>query len=105
MPKNYTLQTHLIYRGSSIPLGMEVRYKLTKFEPHTGLERGKNPWFCERYVRKFPYILQIELLKGYTKNIQLEIWTVGTLKSTREITTQNFNSIGVDLKSLEYLDV
>ena len=41
--QNYTLQTHFIHGGSSIPLGMEVRYKLTKFEPHTGLERQTNP--------------------------------------------------------------
>ena len=79
LPKNYTLQTHLIHGRSSIPLDMEVRYELTKFEPHTDLERRKNP-----------------------KNVQLGILTIDILKSMRKGTSKNFNAIGVDLKFLEF---
>ena len=69
---------HLIYEKSSIPVGMEVRYALTKSEPHKSLEREKILDFVKGGVLKLPYILQ-------NKNDQKDNLNMSNWKSKGQI--------------------
>ena len=86
MPKNYNLQTHLIYKEPLILADVEVKYTLTKFEPYTCLEKRKKITVS---------------VTGAGKCGQLELQMENMLLSMRTRTSKIFNKIGVKLEFME----